>query len=78
MVFICVGGNHCLELLSKQFLCQLHANLVGHFRRDLPRLKALLQVVGQPAALFAKAQLGAYHLIGGGLPVIGRDKEVHA
>ena len=78
MLLVNVGSDHDLILIPEQLLRQLHPNLMSCLRRNLSRFEALLQVIRQSAALFVKTQLGTYHLVGRGLPVFGRDKQIHA
>ena len=41
MIFVYVGGKDKLILAAQDFFCELHADLMGLLRRDLPRLKGL-------------------------------------
>ena len=47
MIFVYVGGKHKLILAAQNFFCKLHTDLMGLFRRDLPRLKGLDQMAAQ-------------------------------
>ena len=51
MIFVYVGGKDKLILAAQDFFCELHADLMGLFRRDLPRLKGLDQVAAQICSL---------------------------
>ena len=51
MIFVYVGGKDKLILAAQDFFCELHADLMGLFRRDLPRLKGLDQVAAQVRSL---------------------------
>ena len=51
MIFVYVGGKYKFILAAQDFFCKLHANLMGLFRRDLPRLKGLDQVTAQVRSL---------------------------
>ena len=51
MIFVYVGGKYKLLLAAQDFFCKLHADLMGLFRRDLPRLKGLDQVAAQVRSL---------------------------
>ena len=46
-----VGGQDKLIPAAQNFFCQLHADLMGLLRRDLPRLKGLDQVTAQVRSL---------------------------
>ena len=46
-----VSGKYKLVLATQDFFCKLHADLMGLFRRDLPRLKGLDQVTAQVRSL---------------------------
>ena len=76
MLFVDVGSDHHLILVTEQLFCQFHADLVGHLRRDFPRLKTLLHVVAESAVQFSKAGLGIVHLLGCALPIIGVNKHI--
>ena len=47
----CVGGQDKLIPAAQDLPCQLHADLMGLLRRDLPRLKGLDQVAAQVRSL---------------------------
>ena len=51
MILVYVSGKYKLVLAAQDFFCELHADLMGLFRRDLPRLKGLDQVTAQVRAL---------------------------
>ena len=51
MIFVYVGGKDKLILAAQDFFCELHADLMGLFRRDLPRLKGLNQMATQVRSL---------------------------
>ena len=51
MIFVYMGGKHKLILAAQNFFCKLHTDLMGLFRRDLPRLKGLDQVAAQVRSL---------------------------
>ena len=51
MIFVYMSGKYKLILAAQDFFCELHADLMGLFRRDLPRLKGLDQVVAQVRSL---------------------------
>ena len=48
---VCVGGQDELIPAAQDLPCQLHADLMGLLRRDLPRLKGLDQVTAQVRSL---------------------------
>ena len=51
MPFVYVGGEDKFIFAAQDFLCKLHPDLMGFFRRHLPRLKRLDQVAAQVGAL---------------------------
>ena len=51
MIPVYVGGQDKLIPAVQDLPCQLHADLMGLLRRDLPRLKGLDQVTAQVCAL---------------------------
>ena len=51
MIFVCVSGKYKLIPAAQDLPCQLHADLMGLLRRDLPRLKGLDQVAAQVRSL---------------------------
>ena len=51
MIFVYMGGKYKFILAAQDFFCKLHADLMGLFRRDLPRLKGLDQVTAQVRSL---------------------------
>ena len=51
MIFVYVGGKYKFILAAQDFFCKLHADLMGLFRCDLPRLKGLDQVAAQVRSL---------------------------
>ena len=51
MIFVYVGSKYKLVLATQDFFCKLHADLMGLFRCDLPRLKGLDQVAAQVCSL---------------------------
>ena len=51
MIFVYMSGKYKLILAAQNFFCELHADLMGLLRRDLPRLKGLDQVAAQVGAL---------------------------
>ena len=44
MPLVYVGREDKFILAAQHFICQLHADFMGLFRRDLPRRKCLYQV----------------------------------
>ena len=67
MVVIPMAGHQHLESVSPQPLGQLHAEGVALFRRDLPRLKAHIAVIGNDPAGLAVAAFGLGHALVGQL-----------
>ena len=53
MVFIEVGGNDDLILISPHFLCGLQSDLVRLFGSDFVGLEALITVPGDISVFFA-------------------------
>ena len=51
MIPVCVGGQDKLIPAAQDLPCQLHADLMGLFRRDLAGLERLDQVAAQVRAL---------------------------
>ena len=51
MPLVYVGREDKFILAAQHFICQLHADFMGLFRRDLPRRKCLYQVATQVGAL---------------------------
>ena len=51
MIPVYVGGKYKLIPAAQDLPCQLHADLMGLLRRDLPRLKGLDQVTAQVRSL---------------------------
>ena len=51
MSLVNMGGKYKLVLATQYFFCQLHPDLMGFLRRDLPRLKRLDEVAAQVRAL---------------------------
>ena len=51
MIPVYVGGQNELILAAQDLPCQLHADLMGLLRRDLPRLKGLDQAAAQVRSL---------------------------
>ena len=51
MIFVYMGGKYKFILAAQDFFCKLHADLMGLFRRNLPRLKGLDQVTPQVRSL---------------------------
>ena len=47
MIFVYMGGKDKFILAAQNFFCKLHTDLMGLFRRDLPRLKGLDQMAAQ-------------------------------
>ena len=51
MIFVYMGSKYKFILAAQDFFCKLHADLMGLFRRDLPRLKGLDQMAAQVRSL---------------------------
>ena len=47
MIFVYMGSKYKFILAAQNFFCKLHTDLMGLFRRDLPRLKGLDQMAAQ-------------------------------
>ena len=67
MIFVYVGGKYKFILAAQDFFCKLHADLMGLFRCDLPRLKGLDQVAAQVRTLADGMTTGPFKFDVGGL-----------
>ena len=67
VVFVYVGGEDKLILAAQDLPRQLHADLVGFRRRNLPRLKRLDEVAAQVRALVDGVAAGPGKFDVGGL-----------
>ena len=78
MIFVYVGGKYKFILAAQDFFCKLHADLMGLFRRDLPRLKGLDQVTAQVCSLVdgVAAGPGKFDIRSFGGAAIGRNKQL--
>ena len=78
MIFVCVSGQDKLIPAAQNLPCQLHADLMGLLRRDLPRLKGLDQVTAQVRSLVdgMAAGPGKFDIRGLGGAAIGRNKQL--
>ena len=78
MIFVYVGGKDKLILAAQDFFCELHADLMGLFRRDLPRLKGLDQVAAQICSLVdgMAAGPGKFDIRSFGGAAIGGNKQL--
>ena len=63
VLLIQMGGNQHLIFLAPQLPGQLHADLMGQFRRSLTGGKGLIPMIGNDAVLLAEALLDRQHLI---------------
>ena len=73
-----VGGQDELIPAAQDLPCQLHADLMGLLRRDLPRLKGLDQVTAQVRSLVdgMAAGPGKFDIRGLGGAAIGGDQQL--
>ena len=73
-----VGGQDKLIPAAQDLPCQLHADLMGLLRRDLPRLKGLDQVTAQvrPFVDGMAAGPGKFDIRGLGGAAIGGDQQL--
>ena len=73
-----VGGQDELIPAAQDLPCQLHADLMGLLRRDLPRLKGLDQVAAQVRSLVdgMAAGPGKFDIRGLGGAAIGGDQQL--
>ena len=78
MIFVYVGGKYKFILAAQDFFCELHADLMGLFRRNLPRLKGLDQVTAQVRSLVdgMAAGPGKFDIRSFGGTAIGRNKQL--
>ena len=78
MIFVCVSGKYKLIPAAQDLPCQLHADLMGLLRRDLPRLKGLDQVAAQVRPLVdgVAAGPGKFDIRSLGGAAIGRNKQL--
>lgn len=78
MIFVCVSGKYKLIPAAQDLPCQLHADLMGLLRRDLPRLKGLDQVAAQVRSLVdgVAAGPGKFDIRGLGGAAIGGDQQL--
>lgn len=78
MIFVYMGGKYKFILAAQDFFCKLHADLMGLFRRDLPRLKGLDQVTAQVRSLVdgMAAGPGKFDIRSFGGTAIGRYKQL--
>ena len=78
MIFVCVSGKYKLIPAAQGLPCQLHADLMGLLRRDLPRLKGLDQVTAQVRSLVdgVAAGPGKFDIRSFGGTAIGRNKQL--
>ena len=78
MIFVCVSGKYKLVPAAQDLPCQLHADLMGLLRRDLPRLKGLDQVAAQVRSLVDRvaAGPGKFDIRGLGGAAIGGDQQL--
>ena len=78
MIFVYMGGKYKLILSAQDFFCKLYADLMGLFRRNLPRLKGLDQVATQVRSLVNSmaAGLGKFDIRSFGGAAIGGYKQL--
>ena len=78
MIPACVGGQDKLIPAAQDLPCQLHADLMGLLRRDLPRLKGLDQVAAQVRSLVdgMAAGPGKFDIRSLGGAAIGGDQQL--
>ena len=78
MIPVYVGGQDKLVPAAQDLPCQLHADLMGLLRRDLPRLKGLDQVAAQVRSLVdgMAAGPGKVDIRGLGGAAIGGDQQL--
>ena len=78
MIFVCVSGKYKLIPAAQDLPCQLHTDLIGLFRRDLPRLKGLDQVAAQVLSLVdgVVAGPGKFDICGFGGAAMGGYKQL--
>ena len=77
MIPVYVGGQDKLIPAAQDLPCQLHADLMGLLRRDLPRLERLDQVAAQVRPLVdgVAAGPGKFDIRGLGGAAIGGDQQ---
>ena len=73
-----VGGQDKLIPAAQDLPCQLHADLMGLLRRDLPRLKGLDQVAAQVRSLVdgVAAGPGKFDIRSPGGAAVGGDQQL--
>ena len=78
MIFVYMGSKYKFILAAQDFFCKLHADLMGLFRRNLPRLKGLDQVTAQVRSLVdgMAAGPGKFNIRRFGGTAIGRNKQL--
>ena len=78
MIPVYVSGQDELIPAAQDLPCQLHADLMGLLRRDLPRLKGLDQVTAQVRSLVdgMAAGPGKFDIRGLGGAAIGGDQQL--
>ena len=78
MIFVYMGSKYKFILAAQDFFCKLHADLMGLFRRNLPRLKGLDQVTAQVRSLVdgMAAGPGKFDIRSFGGTAIGRNKQL--
>ena len=78
MIPVYVGGQDKLIPAAQDLPCQLHADLMGLLRRDLPRLERLDQVAAQVRPLVdgVAAGPGKFDIRGLGGAAIGGDQQL--
>ena len=78
MIFVCVSGKYKLIPAAQGLPCQLHADLMGLLRRDLPRLKGLDQATAQVRSLVdgVAAGPGKFDICSFGGAAVGRNKQL--
>ena len=78
MIPVYVGGQDKLVPATQDLPRQLHADLMGLLRRDLPRLKGLDQVTAQVRSLVdgMAAGPGKFDIRSFGGTAIGRNKQL--
>ena len=78
MIFVYMGGKDKLILAAQNFFCKLHTDLMGLFRRNLPRLKGLDQMATQVRSLVdgMAAGPGKFDIRSFGGAAIGGNKQL--
>ena len=61
-----MGGNDDLVFIAPKLLCQLHPDLMSHFRSGFSGGKGMVAVVGHSAVLFAESFFDGDHFLAGG------------